>query len=102
MIKKKCNACEKYYSSEYNLKKHLKRQPLCERWLELVSGIKDYIDDKFSHETDIETIEKQTKCFICNTTFANVGNLNRHLDTNIMCSKWAMYKDLEPLTLLFE
>lgn len=94
----KCEACDKHYSSEYNLKKHKQRQPLCEDWLKMVPGIKDYIDDKFKLPmTDIDKIHINTKCFICNTIFANVGNLNRHLDTNIICSKWSMYKDLEPL-----
>lgn len=95
----KCGACDKSYSSEYNLKKHYKRQPLCEEWLKMVPGIKDYIDDKFNLPiTDIDKKQINTKCFICNTIFSNIGNLNRHLDTSIICSKWSMYKDLEPLT----
>jgi hypothetical protein len=93
-----CSACNKYYSNAYNLKKHLKRQPLCEEWLKLQPGIKDYIDDKFNLPlSDIDKKNLSHKCFICNTTFANLGNLNRHLDNNIQCSKWALYKDLIPL-----
>lgn len=94
----KCCACHKQYSSEYSLKKHLKRQPLCGQWLELSPGIKDYVDDKFMLPmTDLEKKELSHKCFICGTTFANVGNLNRHLDQSLICSKWSMYKDLTPL-----
>lgn len=99
----KCEACNKTYSSEYTLKKHKKRQPLCEKWLTLKPCIKDYIDDKFTlpmSDTDIKMLN--TKCFICNTVFANIGNLNRHLDTSIICSKWSMYKDLEPLATYIE
>lgn len=94
----KCDACHKHYSSEYNLKKHIKRQPLCQQWIDLNPGIKDYVDDKFMIPlTDIEKSEIHHKCFVCGTDFANLGNLNRHLDHNIICCKWSMYKDLEPL-----
>ena len=93
-----CAACNKFYSNIYNLQKHLKRQPLCEEWINLSPGIKDYVDDKFQLPcTDVELEEQKTKCFICNTVFANVGNLNRHLDTTLICGKWSLYKDLAPL-----
>lgn len=94
----RCDACDKSYSSLYNLKNHLKRQPLCQKWIDMHPGLKDYIDDKFMLPmNDLEKEIKNTKCFICNTDFANVGNLNRHLDNSIICSKWSMYKELEPL-----
>jgi hypothetical protein len=93
-----CEACNKFYSSIYNLKKHHIRQPLCNDWIKLKPGIKDYIDDKFQLPcNDIELEEQKTKCFICNTVFSNVGNLNKHLDNSLICSKWSMYKDLNPL-----
>lgn len=97
-VENSCQACNKVYTSAYNLKKHLKRQPLCETWINLNPGIKDYIDDKFRlrmNDEDEATIN--TKCFVCNTIFSNVGNLNKHLETNIPCGKWALYKSLEPL-----
>lgn len=98
-IANECRACHKTYSTVYNLQKHLKRQPLCEKWVEMKPGIKDYVDDKFRLPmNDLDQKEIANKCFICNTTFANNGNLNRHLDTNIVCSKWSMYKEFEPLT----
>jgi hypothetical protein len=90
-----CDACSKSYSSKYNLAKHHKRQPLCVKWLELNPGIKDYIDDKF--QLPIDCINIENRCGICNTVFANLGNLNRHLDTSTICSKWTLYRDLEPL-----
>lgn len=94
----KCDACHKHYSSEYNLKKHLQRQPLCESWMKLSPGIKDYVDDKFMLPlSDVEKQDLEHKCFICGTIFANLGNLNRHLDHSMICSKWSMYKELEPL-----
>lgn len=93
-----CAACNKFYSNIYNLQKHLKRQPLCEEWIKLSPGIKDYIDDKFQLPcTDLDLENQKTKCFICNTVFSNIGNLNRHLDSSLICGKWSMYKDLTPL-----
>lgn len=94
-----CGACHKFYSSAYNLKKHLQRQPLCERWMQLTPGIKDYVDDRFGALpiSDTEQKDLHIKCFICGTTFANPGNLNRHLDSSVICSKWSMYRDLKPL-----
>ena len=92
-----CDACSKSYSSKYNLSKHHKRQPLCVDWIKLQPGIKDYIDDKFQLPIDEDALDRETKCGICNTIFANVGNLNRHLDTSTICSKWSLYRDLEPL-----
>lgn len=90
-----CGACQKTYSSAYTLKKHLVRQPLCQRWLDLVPGVKDYVDDKF--RLPKAPTESETTCGVCGETYANVGNLNRHLDSSVVCSKWAMYRDLEPL-----
>lgn len=94
-----CEACNKHYSNKYNLEKHWVRQPLCKMWLDLKPGIKDYVDDKFNlplSEDDKKNLD--IKCFICNTQFANIGNLNRHLDTSVICGKWKMFKDLEPLS----
>ena len=93
-----CGACNKKYSSAYNLSCHHVRQPMCKAWLELKPGIKDYVDDQFNlpmSDEDVALLD--TKCFICGKVFANVGNLNRHMDTSVMCSKWAMYRRLQPL-----
>jgi hypothetical protein len=91
-----CEACHKVYTTKYNLKSHWERQPVCEKWVKMQSGLKEYIDHKFSVEEDKKT-EQNTTCLACNTTFANVGNLNRHLSTNLACSKWDLYNDLQPV-----
>lgn len=98
-----CAACNKVYGSKGALKKHLKRQPLCEQWVALRPGIKDYVDDRFMLPlTDMEKQDMPTKCFVCATQFANVGNLNRHLDASTICSKWRLYRDLQPLQSYME
>lgn len=91
-----CEACQKVYSTPYNLKKHWKRQPLCEQWINLQPGLKDFIDHKLGLENKDHT-ETNTTCMACKTSFANVGNLNRHLATSLICSKWDLYNDLEPI-----
>lgn len=92
----KCEACNKVYSTPYNLKKHWKRQPLCEKWITLQPGLKDFIDYKVSLQTNDDK-EENTTCMACKIMFANVGNLNRHLATSIICSKWDLYNDLKPI-----
>jgi hypothetical protein len=87
-----CDACHKVYSTPYNLKKHLKRQPLCDRWINMKPGLKDFVDEKIRTPKD-----ETTMCMSCNTVFANVGNLNRHLATSTICSKWDLYNDLAPV-----
>lgn len=89
-----CDACNKTYASARSLRNHHERQPLCARWLELRPGIKDFIDDKFTLPCNDTS---DLTCGICGTEFSNVGNLNRHLDTQVICSKWLVYRDLKPL-----
>jgi hypothetical protein len=89
----RCRACSKDYASIQGLAKHLQRQPLCADWIGLVPGIKDYVDEKLGGE---EERAESTKCTVCNTTFANVGILNRHMDASIICRKWSMHQELEP------
>jgi hypothetical protein len=103
-----CLACEKLYSNKHNLRKHHERQPLCVDWIAMKTasttagpggGLTDYVDGKFRLPVDnVSGADADPNtCGVCMCTFANSGNLNRHLATNIMCSKWAMYKDLKPL-----
>lgn len=91
-----CEACQKVYSTPHNIKKHWKRQPLCEQWINLQPGLKDFIDHKLGLENK-DQLETNTTCMACKTTFANIGNLNRHLATSLVCSKWDLYNDLEPI-----
>lgn len=97
MEKHTCAACNKSYVDIYGLRAHLKRQPLCEKWMSLKADIKDYVDDKFMLPmSDLDQADKM-KCGICGARYSTVGNLNKHLDSSVICSKWAMYKDLQPL-----
>lgn len=92
-----CEACQKIYSTPYNLKKHWQRQPMCEKWMNLQPGLKDFVDQKIKIQSESNEKEKNTTCLACKTTFASIGNLNKHLATSIICSKWDLYNDLEPI-----
>jgi hypothetical protein len=91
------------YPSAAALRKHLVRQPLCETWATLCPGIKDYVDDSFAMPaaTEGEQSWNERRCGACSKAFANVGNLNRHLLTSVVCGKWAMYRKLKPLEPYF-
>lgn len=93
-----CPACQKAYAHKDGLKKHHQRQPLCVEWMKLRPGVKDYVDQKFAlPRTEEEKGLDSISCGVCNAKFANVGNLNRHLECSTICGKWALYKDLQPL-----
>lgn len=95
-----CNSCQKIYPTPQKLDKHYKRQPLCEKWIELQNGaLKEFVDYKIKiqRENELDYKETNTTCLCCKTIFSNVGNLNRHLSINIVCSKWNLYNDLQPI-----
>ena len=94
-----CKACQKVYSTPYNLNKHWKRQPMCKSWISLEPGLKDFVDHKIELQADCQqdNQEPNTTCMTCNTVFANVGNLNRHLLNSVICNKWDVYNELEPI-----
>ena len=94
-----CGACNKSYSSSSALRKHMQRQPMCEAWLKLRPGIKNYVDDKLatSQQAKAELHDDKDRprtCSVCNASFVNQGNLNRHLDGSLACQKWTLYNDL--------
>lgn len=90
-----CGACNKVYSSKHCLRKHHQRQPLCAKWLTMSPALTSYVNDTLMLPRD--SGHDDLRCGICGTTFANKGNLNRHLDQTLICSKWAVYMEAERL-----
>lgn len=98
-----CGACKKPFSSARNLGRHLQRQPLCARWLELSPGLKDYVQreselDKKAGYTCLAAEREYRTCPACGHEFASTGNLNRHLaEESSICAKWARLRELQPV-----
>jgi hypothetical protein len=68
--KEPCNWC---YSFVANLEEHLELSQKCV--------------DRKKHAD--ERIEKQSRiCKACDREYSNVGNLNKHLKSNVICQKW--------------
>ena len=90
-----CKACGRSYGYKDSLKKHYARQPLCEKWLDnkkLNTKVVEYVNEHWSEEK-----EHQTNCQICNKSFSNIGNLNRHMNENVICKKWEKYYNIESI-----
>jgi hypothetical protein len=96
-----CSACGKSYSNDANLRKHIRRQPLCAKWNAMKqSGSKSFVDDqmwgevnKTQTEIDMEIVT-EIVCPTCGEKYSNMGNLNRHLNASVVCRKWIVYNDV--------
>lgn len=95
-----CKACGRSYSTKQNLNQHFSRQPLCEIWMnesifnsKLVEYVDKHIDEEKIH---------MKECKYCNKKFASKSNLNKHMNTNVICKKWEKYMELKPLYEHFE
>lgn len=98
-----CKGCYKFYVSEVGLEQHIKRSPLCAKWISILKQ-----DDKFSKKIqNMYNVSNNffhgTTCNACDTTYSNLGNLNKHLENNPVCKKLIeheknlMYKHLDDI-----
>lgn len=98
-----CKGCYKFYVSDSGLAQHIERSPLCEKWISILEK-----DDKFSKEIQEAYSVSNDKlhgilCNSCKTSYSNLGNLNKHLEKNVVCKKImelekrAMYKKLDEM-----
>lgn len=79
---------------------HFSRQPLCEVWINetLLDGkLIEYVDKYFDEEK-----VHMKECKYCNKKFSNKGNLNKHMNNNVICKKWEKYMELKPVYEYFE
>jgi hypothetical protein len=103
----KCAACSREFTVENSRRRHYKRYPACVKWIEqhpqkVVEEEK--VEEKNAEEPlkkglhllIVEYLEKSVgsddnkkKCRWCETTFTNMGNINKHLNTSKMCNKMA-------------
>lgn len=104
-----CKACEKVFSEEITLDNHFKRSPLCHEWFSLLDSSKYDLKNKQIDEFDYTLINKiqtvfeikdipsltEYSCKSCHKTFSNLGNLNKHINRNIICQKWDKYHSIQ-------
>jgi len=94
----KCVSCNNSYP---DIESHLERQPLCKRWVDLLSSsplaaaitkLDISNEDSSNHRDTTEHI-----CPCCRNKYSTVGNLNKHLRQSKTCSKYSKYCALLPI-----
>ncbi len=103
----KCPACSRTFTVETSRRRHYKRFPECVQWIndhpEAVveeKKNKKVKDDgplkKGLHLLIVDILEKSVgcdddkkKCRWCDTSFVNMGNINKHLNNSSKCNKMA-------------
>ncbi len=103
----KCPACSRTFTVENSRRRHYKRFPECVQWIndhpEAVveekknKKVKDDGSLKIGlHLLIVDILEKSVgcdddkkKCRWCDTTFVNMGNINKHLNNSSKCNKLA-------------
>lgn len=94
-----CEGCNKRYVNEIGLLQHLKRTPLCKKWIDILSNdnkAKDIQTNKLEQIKYKYSDNHEMTCSSCQHKFTNIGNLNRHLSNNIVCLKYTMFNN-EPI-----
>lgn len=100
-----CKACQKKFTNTGLLNNHLNKTILCKKWIEILKCPveKQEFDEKivsriqsiYDGSKKIPIINSELLCLSCHKEFSNVGNLNKHIKRNIICSKWDRYHKLQ-------
>jgi transcription elongation factor Elf1 len=99
MSKFSCLACNRSYSNIGNLNKHLKSSVVCKKWLDLE------LDKKRNKKTIWESIDNlldkqegdKYLCKYCNKKFSTQSNLNKHMRSSVICTKWNNLSNIQEL-----
>ena len=86
VIQKQCLACNKWYKDEIGVLQHHGRNALCKKWTSIMCS-----DDTAIKIQEIHNSDRKLTCSSCHTTYANMGNLNKHLRNNVTCQKLDLY-----------
>ena len=114
----KCIACHKIYSNRGNLNKHLRKNKLCQEWIELmkdnhktfshnlyerykilelntIQGSYKWMKDILTTSNNEDCADKwfnfqigRYECISCGKTFTTNSNVLRHYKKSIICQKW--------------
>lgn len=100
-----CPSCQKIYdiglseTHESVLDAHYSRNQLCKKWVDLLTS-NDTLAKNIQYLVNNKHSESENACYICNKTYSNPGNLNKHLKNNPECLKhnlWSKYSGNMPV-----
>ncbi len=100
-----CPSCQKIYdigpeeTHENVLDAHYGRNNLCKKWNDLLTS-NDTLAKNIQFLVNNKHSESENACYICNKTYSNPGNLNKHLKNNPECLKhnlWSKYSGNMPV-----
>ena len=95
-----CEACNKKFTTKSSLKRHHERSQVCKKWISLEKpnpfkfdiSIVDFIED-IKYKITIRNLttenENMIYCKYCSVNYSNVGNVNKHYKTAIICNMLA-------------
>jgi len=95
-IEIKCKACKKTFTAEGSLRRHHRRFPVCVDFMALPESADNVKIDRGLHYILDELLSKSVslngvkECRWCKTTFTNIGNLHKHLNTSKVCNKMSI------------
>lgn len=93
-----CDSCHKIFMKEWYYKKHLQNNPVCVAWqshpnrddnLHLETGLHLILNNLLQ---EASTQNKNLVCRWCESSFASVGNLHKHLITSNVCNRMTFYE----------
>jgi protein-arginine kinase activator protein McsA len=105
-----CHGCSKHFTTMNSWKRHNTRSPVCQQWIEIQNKkrlnysdfecIVDFIDKIKVKVTSRDETDNIHVCKYCNTSFSNMGNLNKHYKIAGMCNNMALYSFIEYMKTL--
>ncbi len=100
-----CDACHKMFTTKSSLKRHHERNAICKKWISMEiarpinynmhnMSIVDFIENIKNKITVKKRKDEIIQCNQCYASFSNIGNLNKHYKTSVVCNNMA-YVDFE-------
>lgn len=100
-----CVACCKCFTTKYSLRRHEERSPVCLKWISIKPEKTEESFNFIDYITDLKrnaicSNDMENTCKHCYANFSNIGNLNKHFKTSIICNQLALYEFLKDIKKL--